>query len=163
MTAHGTGDVLLEARGSASDVVLNADLSSGTGHVSLIAGDDVHLTADVSTDGSTPGDGSVLIVSHDRAVLRGLATQVWELRNNALTVFPGTFVEWEQMRAEREKRAVILTSEGERDAKVNQAEGEKQRVIIASALSQLDRRNLPGGRESPLLLLDEPTAALELR
>jgi iron complex transport system ATP-binding protein len=41
--------------------------------------------------------------------------------------------------------------------------GEKQRVIIASALSQLDRRNLPGITESPLLLLDEPTAALDLR
>jgi regulator of protease activity HflC (stomatin/prohibitin superfamily) len=37
-----------------------------------------------------------------------------------------------QMRAEREKRAVILTSEGERDAKINQAEGEKQRVIKES-------------------------------
>ena len=34
-----------------------------------------------------------------------------------------------QMRAEREKRAVILTSEGERDAKINEAEGDKQRVI----------------------------------
>ena len=41
--------------------------------------------------------------------------------------------------------------------------GEKQRVIIASALSQLDRRNLADIRESPLLLLDEPTAALDLR
>lgn len=41
--------------------------------------------------------------------------------------------------------------------------GEKQRVIIASALSQLDRRNLPCSHESPLLLLDEPTAALDLR
>ena len=30
-----------------------------------------------------------------------------------------------QMRAEREKRAVVLTSEGERDAKINEAEGEK--------------------------------------
>jgi len=37
-----------------------------------------------------------------------------------------------QMRAEREKRAVILTSEGERDAKINEAEGEKQRVIKES-------------------------------
>jgi len=37
-----------------------------------------------------------------------------------------------QMRAEREKRAVILTSEGVRDAKVNEAEGEKQRVIKES-------------------------------
>lgn len=46
-------------------------------------------------------EGSVLIVSHDRAVLRGLATQVWELRDGALHVFPGSFVEWEQVRAER--------------------------------------------------------------
>jgi regulator of protease activity HflC (stomatin/prohibitin superfamily) len=37
-----------------------------------------------------------------------------------------------QMRAEREKRAVVLTSEGERDAKINAAEGDKQRVIKQS-------------------------------
>jgi regulator of protease activity HflC (stomatin/prohibitin superfamily) len=37
-----------------------------------------------------------------------------------------------QMRAEREKRAVVLTSEGVRDAKINEAEGEKQRVIKES-------------------------------
>jgi ATP-binding cassette, subfamily F, member 3 len=46
-------------------------------------------------------DGSVLIVSHDRAVLRGLATQVWELRDGRLLVFPGSFAEWETIRAER--------------------------------------------------------------
>src|ERR1041384_5792201 len=34
-----------------------------------------------------------------------------------------------QMRAEREKRAVVLTSEGDRDAKINQAEGEKKNEI----------------------------------
>jgi regulator of protease activity HflC (stomatin/prohibitin superfamily) len=37
-----------------------------------------------------------------------------------------------QMRAEREKRAVILASEGERDAAINSAEGQKQQVIKAS-------------------------------
>ena len=37
-----------------------------------------------------------------------------------------------QMRAEREKRAVILTSEGQRDAAINSAEGEKQQTIKAS-------------------------------
>ncbi len=46
-----------------------------------------------------------------------------------------------QMRAEREKRAVILTSEGERDAKVNQAEGEKQRVIKESEASKQQQIN----------------------
>lgn len=41
--------------------------------------------------------------------------------------------------------------------------GEKQRVIIASALAQLDRRKSPDDRSSSLLLLDEPTASLDLR
>jgi iron complex transport system ATP-binding protein len=41
--------------------------------------------------------------------------------------------------------------------------GEKQRVIIASALAQLDRRTSAGDAVSPLLLLDEPTASLDLR
>ena len=41
-----------------------------------------------------------------------------------------------QMRAEREKRAVVLTSEGERDAKINTAEGDKQRVIKQSEASK---------------------------
>lgn len=50
-------------------------------------------------------EGSVLIVSHDRAVLRGLATQVWELRDQRLRIFPGTFVEWEEMRLEQRARA----------------------------------------------------------
>ena len=41
-----------------------------------------------------------------------------------------------QMRAEREKRAVVPTSEGERDAKINTAEGDKQRVIKQSEASK---------------------------
>src|SRR5688500_2223207 len=41
-----------------------------------------------------------------------------------------------QMRAEREKRAVILQSEGERDAAINTAEGQKQQVIKASVATK---------------------------
>jgi iron complex transport system ATP-binding protein len=41
--------------------------------------------------------------------------------------------------------------------------GEKQRVIIASALAQLDARAGSGTRPDGLLLLDEPTASLDLR
>ena len=51
-----------------------------------------------------------------------------------------------QMRAEREKRAVVLTSEGERDAKINQAEGEKQRVIKASEAPSNSRSTRRTGR-----------------
>ena len=54
------------------------------------------------------------------------------------------------MRAEREKRAVVLTSEGERDAKINQAEGEKQRVIKESRRTSSLQINQPkAGRSDP--------------
>ncbi|MEZ5288770.1 MAG: SPFH domain-containing protein [Vicinamibacterales bacterium] len=47
-----------------------------------------------------------------------------------------------QMRAEREKRAVILTSEGQRDAAINNAEGEKQQVIkVGSPQAAADQRS----------------------
>ena len=51
-----------------------------------------------------------------------------------------------QMRAEREKRAVVLNSEGERDAKINQAEGEKQRVIKESEANKQQQINEAQGR-----------------
>ena len=42
-----------------------------------------------------------------------------------------------QMRAEREKRAVILTSEGERDAKINEADGQAAAILaIATATAE---------------------------
>ena len=63
-----------------------------------------------------------------------------------------------QMRAEREKRAVILTSEGERDAKVNQAEGEKQQVIKQSEASQLQQINEAQGQAAAILSVATATA-----
>ena len=46
-----------------------------------------------------------------------------------------------QMRAEREKRAVILTSEGTRDAAINTAEGMKQEVIKQSEARKTQQIN----------------------
>ncbi|MGA3070426.1 MAG: SPFH domain-containing protein, partial [Terracidiphilus sp.] len=51
-----------------------------------------------------------------------------------------------QMRAEREKRAVVLTSEGERDAKINAAEGDKQRVIKQSEANKQQQINEAEGQ-----------------
>jgi regulator of protease activity HflC (stomatin/prohibitin superfamily) len=63
-----------------------------------------------------------------------------------------------QMRAEREKRAVILTSEGERDAKINQAEGEKQRVIKESEAAKQQQINEAEGEASAILAVASATA-----
>jgi regulator of protease activity HflC (stomatin/prohibitin superfamily) len=63
-----------------------------------------------------------------------------------------------QMRAEREKRAVVLASEGERDAKINQAEGDKQRVIKASEASKQQQINEAEGQSAAILAVATATA-----
>ena len=62
------------------------------------------------------------------------------------------------MRAEREKRAVILKSEGERDAQINQAEGDKQRVIKASEANRQQRINEAEGQATAILSVASATA-----
>jgi regulator of protease activity HflC (stomatin/prohibitin superfamily) len=63
-----------------------------------------------------------------------------------------------QMRAEREKRAVILTSEGARDAAVNTAEGEKQQVIKASEANKQQQINEAEGEAAAILAVATATA-----
>jgi len=63
-----------------------------------------------------------------------------------------------QMRAEREKRAVILTSEGQRDAAVNNAEGAKQQVIKASEASRQQQINEAEGQAQAILAVATATA-----
>jgi len=63
-----------------------------------------------------------------------------------------------QMRAEREKRAVILTSEGERDAAINVAEGQKQQIIKASEAHRQQQINEAEGEASAILAVAAATA-----
>jgi regulator of protease activity HflC (stomatin/prohibitin superfamily) len=63
-----------------------------------------------------------------------------------------------QMRAEREKRAVILQSEGERDAAINTAEGEKQQVIKASEARKQQQINEALGQAEAILSVATATA-----
>ena len=63
-----------------------------------------------------------------------------------------------QMRAEREKRAVILTSEGERDAAINNAEGKKQQVIKASEAFKQQKINEAEGTAAAIVFVAEATA-----
>jgi ATPase subunit of ABC transporter with duplicated ATPase domains len=58
-------------------------------------------------------DGTAIVVSHDRAFLRELATRVWAFDGNRIDEFTGPFVEWERYRSEREARRAAETSERE--------------------------------------------------
>ena len=63
-----------------------------------------------------------------------------------------------QMRAEREKRAVILTSEGQRDAAINTAEGNKQQTIKESEAARQQSINVAEGQAEAILAIASATA-----
>ncbi len=63
-----------------------------------------------------------------------------------------------QMRAEREKRALIAESEGDRQAKINRAEGDRQELIAKSEGEKQKRINEAEGRAAEILRIAESTA-----
>jgi len=63
-----------------------------------------------------------------------------------------------QMRAEREKRAVIAESEGTRQAKINNADGDKQEYILKSEGEKQRRINEAAGRASEIEQVATATA-----
>ena len=95
-------------------------------------------------------EGSVLIVSHDRAVLRGLATSVWEVKNQKLNQFDGSFVEWEQMKAEAKAKAesdtrAVNSAEAERNARARAVakDAEKANVKLNKGDSNKHKGHAP--------------------
>lgn len=63
-----------------------------------------------------------------------------------------------QMRAEREKRALIAESEGDKQAKINRAEGDKQQTIALSEGEKQRRINEASGRASEIEMVAVATA-----
>jgi regulator of protease activity HflC (stomatin/prohibitin superfamily) len=63
-----------------------------------------------------------------------------------------------QMQAEREKRAVVLESEGKKQYAINVAEGEKQRVVLESEALKLQQINQAEGEAEAIMSVAEATA-----
>ena len=100
-------------------------------------------------------EGTVFLVSHDRALLRALANRVWILHDRRITDFDGSFAEWETASAEREHAASVAASEeqesrrvrerqktrsGAKDGKKETAPRRRTRDEIASAEGEVARR-----------------------
>ena len=73
-------------------------------------------------------DGTVILVSHDRALLRALTTQIWILHDRHMTEFAGGFAEWEEVSAERAHAAAVSAAEDQALRRVH----ERQRVAPSS-------------------------------
>jgi ATP-binding cassette subfamily F protein 3 len=96
-------------------------------------------------------DGTVILVSHDRALLRALATKVWVLHERRMTEFDGSFAEWEVVSEERAHAAAVQASEEEALRRVKErqkterrdsagrANGERQRARQRDARRAVER------------------------
>jgi ATP-binding cassette subfamily F protein 3 len=67
-------------------------------------------------------DGTVILVSHDRELLRGVTTRTWVLREGRITDFPGGFAEWEQVETDRGRREAERRAEGRADRRERERE-----------------------------------------
>jgi len=73
-------------------------------------------------------DGTVILVSHDRELLRALTTRIWVLHDRHMTEFAGGFAEWEEVSAERAHAGAVRAAEDQALRKVH----ERQRVALSS-------------------------------
>ncbi|CAN5195050.1 ABC-F family ATP-binding cassette domain-containing protein [soil metagenome] len=81
-------------------------------------------------------DGTVLLVSHDRELLRALTTKVWLLHDQRITEFAGGFAEWEEVSAEREHAASVKAAEDQALRRVH----ERQRIARVDKRGGADPR-----------------------
>jgi ATP-binding cassette subfamily F protein 3 len=80
-------------------------------------------------------EGTVLLVSHDRAFLREVATRVWAFDGNRLVDFDGPFVEWETWRNDKSAQAARVEAE----AQEKRRQAEKEKAKRSSATQQDDQ------------------------
>ena len=89
-------------------------------------------------------EGTILLVSHDRAMLEALASRVWVLHDHRVTDFSGSFAEWEERSREREHAAVVAAAEQESLRRVKERKATRRRESgmdeNRAALRKLRRR-----------------------
>jgi ATP-binding cassette subfamily F protein 3 len=112
-------------------------------------------------------DGTILLVSHDRAMLEALTTRVWVLHDQHVTDFPGSFAEWEEQSREREHAASVAAAEHEALRRVRERKTTRRREVHGDdnrvALRELRRKVEDSEKEVAALegRIAELTALLE--
>jgi len=114
-------------------------------------------TIEVLEDAIEGYEGTVILVSHDRAMLRALANRVWVLHDRHIATFDGTFAEWEVASAEREHAAAVRAAE---DQALRRVEEKKRTVRREQAKAPDPKRQLRDAR-ARTERVEQQVAALE--
>ena len=106
-------------------------------------------TIEVLEDAIETYEGTVILVSHDRAMLRALANRVWVLHDRHITMFDGTFAEWEVASEERAHAAAVRAAEEVALRRVDEKKrtASKQDRASSSGAGDVQRKTLKQARE----------------
>jgi len=122
-----SGDTTLRRAGSLSGGELArvalAMMTLGTANLLVFDEPTNHLdveSIETLEDAIEGYEGSVLLVSHDRALLRGLCSRVWGIEQGRMVDFDGSFEEWEAARAERRRVATEAARGREQERKARE-------------------------------------------
>jgi ATP-binding cassette subfamily F protein 3 len=99
-------------------------------------------------------EGTVLLVSHDRALLDALCTRIWALEEGVLHDFDGGFEEWFEARAARRSAAASAARKVETDRR----EKEKQKQKKAAPPSHAERKAQQSAERSARRNLEQAEA-----
>ena len=107
-------------------------------------------------------DGTVMLVSHDRELLRALTTRIWVLHNHHIIDFAGSFAEWEEVSEARAQAAAVNAAEEEslrrmhEKQKIRRTQNQKE----GSKKSQRDARTRAADAEQTVLSLEAEIAKI---
>jgi len=104
-------------------------------------------TIEVLEDAIETYEGTVILVSHDRAMLRALANKVWVLHDRHITAFDGTFAEWEVASEERAHAAAVRASEEVALRRVDEKKRTASKQDRSAASGDTQRKSLKQARE----------------
>lgn len=105
-------------------------------------------------------DGTVLLVSHDRALLESLTTRIWSIEDGVMHDYPGGFADWE---SDRERRAAEERSAAaERAAAASEREKRQQRSREARPVPRASRPD-PARLEADITALEAELALVAAR
>jgi ATP-binding cassette subfamily F protein 3 len=104
-------------------------------------------TIEVLEDAIETYEGTVILVSHDRAMLRALANKVWVLHDRHITTFDGTFAEWEVASEERAHAAAVRASEEVALRRVDEKKRTASKQERSSTNVDSQRKSLRQARE----------------
>src|SRR5207244_5969439 len=107
-------------------------------------------------------EGTILLVSHDRAMLDALASRVWVLHERRITDFPGSFAEWSERSREREHAAAVAAAEQEslRRVKERKATRRRESGIEEGRATLRELRRRVETAEKEIALLEQEIARL---